>query len=159
MPRFWIFAILMALVLAAFSLGSPIGQLPPHTKKFQFQGIVLRVTITAQDVPTDPWLGYWGAGEGPGKNFVSAMDWAGKDGVRYSLPRSAFADLADVNRVVGRAKGNLFIIDIEGADAGDSYDARLTFKDGRLIERSVASGEFPREHREDTVNTNLPTGD
>jgi len=87
------------------------------------------------------------------------MDWAGSDGVRYSLPRSAFVDPAEVNSVVGRAKGDLFIIDIKGADADDSYDARLTFKGGQLIKRSVASGEFPREHREDTVYTNLPAGD
>jgi hypothetical protein len=159
MPRFVVLASFLVSGLFALSLAAPTRQLPPHTKKFQFQGIVLRVTMAAQDVRTHPWRGYWGAVEGPGKNVISAIDWAGRDGVRYSIARSAFADLAEVNSVVGRAKGNLYFIDIEGGDAADGYDARLTFRGGRLIKRSVASGEFPREHRQDTVYTNLPAGD
>ena len=159
MPRFLVLASFVVSGLFALSLAAPTRQLPPHTKKFRFQGIVLRVTIAAQDVPAHPWRGYWGAVEGPGKNVISAIDRARRDGVRYSIPRSAYADLADVNRVVGRAHGKLYLIEIQGGDAADGYDARLTFKGGDLIRRSVASGEFPREHREDTVYTNLPAGD
>lgn len=62
------------------------------------------------------------------------------------VPRSVFADLADLNRgrVQGFKNGKWKLL-ADGGDASEGYKLNITFDRSRVLERRVSSGEFPED--------------
>jgi hypothetical protein len=117
--------------------------------------MMVQVKVVRTKIANQPWRGYWGAEEGPITSVIESATITYK-GAQYSLPRSAFADLAQINSVSCQKLKKQLNVRINGSDAGASYDAVWSFQAGSLIKRIVSSGEFPREHREETVYINKP---
>lgn len=64
------------------------------------------------------------------------------------IPKSAYVDLVDLRVYLDRdffrrADGGRLLLDLEGADAGESYRVRFTIRDHRLVKREIWPGEFP----------------
>ncbi len=104
--------------------------------------------------------GFWrGGSESKPKQVVKSLEVRYK-GRSYYPRRGVYADLAEVNRVwFQRLKDGRVQLVIEGGDAGDSYNAYLTFKRGQLVQRRVEDGEFPKNFYEETRYVNIPVKD
>jgi hypothetical protein len=68
------------------------------------------------------------------------------NGKPVDVPGAAIADLVGVR--IGRShflweRGNDQVLLLEGADAGESYEARFTIRGNRVVEREAWHGEFP----------------
>lgn len=72
----------------------------------------------------------------------------------YCVPPIATIDLIDVYSIKDSAHGNKFTLFVAGGDASSGYRATLVFRDGVIERRPVESGEFPKEHRDETIWTN-----
>jgi hypothetical protein len=87
----------------------------------------------------------WGGGEAePPTLLIESID-VTSAGERIYVPLSAFADLGNPKKASIEVSGDGFQVLIIGGDAGGAYDARLTFEGSWLIQRRVASREFPDE--------------
>lgn len=67
------------------------------------------------------------------------------------VPRSVFADLADVNdaKLVIRKGG--YVLFLTGGDASESYVLKVVFNRKRVTFRSLTSGEFPDHPLQETI--------
>jgi hypothetical protein len=79
---------------------------------------------------------------------ASLRVWRGKEGVH--VPRSAFADLCDVNTLAIGPADRGCTVNMTGSDAGGSWDALIDVTGTRVVERTVHSGEFPEYAYETT---------
>lgn len=99
--------------------------------------------------PCDSGRGYWGEPESTAHMTIREcrLTIAGK---RVEVPRSAFADLSEVNwvRVGGVPDSGLVI---EGSDAAGGYRATFAIRRLGVVRRIVHSMEFPDDVREITT--------
>lgn len=74
---------------------------------------------------------------------------------------SIFANLFNIRweSVNVRENGNNATISFSGADAGSSYDAELTIKNGMFTSKKILDGEFPENFKEECVFTSIPYED
>ncbi len=68
--------------------------------------------------------------------------------VSITVPRSAFADLANVSKVWVSATKRGCIITLQGGDAAESYTAVISIRDNLVVERKVTSDEEPGDREE-----------
>ncbi len=105
------------------------------------------VVATEDDCATPPW-GADCAFSRRWRMVASLRIWRGREEV--DVPRSAFADLCDVNTLaIGRSSRGC-TVNLTGSDAGNSWDALIDVTGTRVVERTVSSGEFPENHYEST---------
>ena len=76
-----------------------------------------------------------------------------RNGRKVYVPRSAYADLSNINKVwvVTTAKG--CEVRFEGGDAHSGYFGKLSLVGDTVTERVVRSGEFPNHDWERTIYT------
>ena len=99
---------------------------------------------------------YWGGGGStPPEMLVTGIRIACK-GQTIRIPRSAYADLANVNRVLIILKKGGCILRLEGGDASVAYDADLVVRGSNLMQRWVRDGEFPENFWEKTTYYSKP---
>jgi hypothetical protein len=67
------------------------------------------------------------------------------------VPRSVFADLADVNDAKLVVQKNTCELLLTGGDASESYIVKVVFNRQRVTYRSLTSGEFPEHPLQETV--------
>jgi hypothetical protein len=67
------------------------------------------------------------------------------------VPRSAFADLADLGTAELVVENGKNILMLEGGDASESYIVKIAFTSKSVARRTVVGGEFPDELLEETV--------
>jgi hypothetical protein len=72
-------------------------------------------------------------------------------GEQLFVPRSAFADLSDVNNAKLTTEHGKFVLLLVGGDASESYIARIVFNRKRVTYRSLTSGEFPEHPLQETI--------
>jgi len=94
---------------------------------------------------------FWGGGgRTPPEEIVTGIVLKSKNTV-IRVPRSAYADLSNVNRIwIVKTKGGC-VVHLEGGDASVAYRAIFTVRGTDLIDRKVADGEFPEYNWERTV--------
>lgn len=99
----------------------------------------------------DPSYKWWGGYENEPNMVVTKLFI--RRGTRGILvPRSIFADLANVNGISIRQTGkSSYEVMLEGGDAGVAYSCRLKVRGDYVVERKVASGEFPEYDNETTT--------
>jgi hypothetical protein len=59
------------------------------------------------------------------------------------IPRSAFADLGDVNTAALSIHGNVMVLTVQGGDSSEAYIAKLEFRNERVFKRSLYAAEDP----------------
>lgn len=100
---------------------------------------------------------WWGGFDAGQTNIVSSVKILfGKKPVY--VPRSAYADLANVRKLGIRKLAKGCLIQMAGGDADSSFKATYTVVADRLVKRHVESGEFPEQNHEETTYTNLDPG-
>jgi hypothetical protein len=58
------------------------------------------------------------------------------------IPRSAFADLGDINRGrLTRLKSGQFALHLDGGDASEGYEVTIVFDQKRVLNRTITDGE------------------
>jgi hypothetical protein len=67
------------------------------------------------------------------------------------VPRSAFADMADVNDAKLTVEKGDYTLLLTGGDASESYIVKILFNRQRVTYRSLTSGEFPEHPLQETV--------
>jgi len=68
------------------------------------------------------------------------------DGKAIFVPRSVFADLADLNRGnFTLAPRNKLMLTFDGGDASEGYKLDITFSKDRVLSRKRSVGEFPED--------------
>lgn len=67
------------------------------------------------------------------------------------VPRSAFADLADVNQAELSMEKGKPLLTLIGGDASESYIVKIKFTASHVTYRSLTSGEFPEHPLQETV--------
>lgn len=68
------------------------------------------------------------------------------DGQAIAVPRSVFADLADLNRGnFNLASGNRLMLTFDGGDASAGYKLDIAFIKERVLSRKRSVGEFPED--------------
>lgn len=67
------------------------------------------------------------------------------DGDPVIVPRSAFVDLADLNRCHLEKSKQRMVLICTGGDAADSYGLEITFDATRVLQRKKFAGEFPED--------------
>jgi hypothetical protein len=72
-------------------------------------------------------------------------------GKEIFVPRSAFADLADVNQAELSIEKSNLVLKLIGADASESYIVKIKFTPSHVTYRSLTSGEFPERPLQETV--------
>lgn len=95
---------------------------------------------------------WWGAEQSCPSVRIAALEVKFR-GKAVFIPFSAFSDLGNPHKVsIARTNSaEEYIVRIDGGDAADSYTAVLRFKSSLLLERKVASGEFPDDAWEQTI--------
>jgi hypothetical protein len=116
-------------------------------------GMQVRFEFQREAIPASPWAGYWGVADSPAKSVIKSASITYK-GVRLSLPRSSFTDLANVHTIKHAVKGKTLIVIMRGSDASDGFEAQFVFIDGRLVRRKVQDGELPNQFWEETKYVN-----
>lgn len=92
----------------------------------------------------------------------SVVDYIGisVNGDKIIVPRSVFADLADINLVtISSNKENNHILAIEGGDASESYGVMIYFDSERVLKRNKLAGNNPDELLQETVYHIVDIGD
>jgi hypothetical protein len=111
-----------------------------------------KVKLFCEAVPTNVLdkQQYWGGGGRTPTEVKVLRLVASRRNQALHVPRSAYADLANMNRVwLEKAKGGVKLR-IEGGDADVGYDSTLTFRGDRIVRRVVRDGEFPEYSYETT---------
>jgi len=67
------------------------------------------------------------------------------------VPRSVFADLADVNDAKLVMQKGAYVLLLTGGDASESYIVKIMFNSQRVTYRSLTSGEFPGHPIQETI--------
>jgi|ERR1700722_2556186 len=67
------------------------------------------------------------------------------------IPRSVFADLADVNDTKLATQKGAYVLLLTGGDASESYIVKIMFNSQRVTYRSLTSGEFPKHPLQETT--------
>jgi hypothetical protein len=67
------------------------------------------------------------------------------------VPRSAFADIADLNKAEITITKSDFILKLDGGDASEGYIAKLEFNAIRVKRRTLASGTLPDQPLQETI--------
>ena len=67
------------------------------------------------------------------------------------VPRSAFADLADLGTAELAVENGRNILVLEGGDASESYIVKIAFTSKSITRRTLVDAEFPDELLEETV--------
>ena len=94
--------------------------------------------------------GFLGGVPGKLKSRISYMLLRSPVGFK-PLPRSAYSDWSDVTSIsLAVSKGLPVEMRILGGDAGESFEVKLLFKNGELVERRVYSAEDPKTLYEKT---------
>lgn len=72
-------------------------------------------------------------------------------GAPVFVPRSVFADLADVNNAELAMEKGRYVLTLIGGDASESYIVKIVFNRTRITYRSLTSGEFPEHPLQETI--------
>lgn len=112
-----------------------------------------KVKVTAHvlsHTPAESTAPPWGAGElhTTWRMITSIEIWRGK--ARISVPRSAFADLANANSIAIRNNARGCVITMAGGDAAYAWRADIWVNAKRITRRTVRSAEFPGNYWEET---------
>jgi len=67
------------------------------------------------------------------------------------VPRSAFADLADLSSAKLAIEHGKYVLVLVGGDASESYVVRIAFDRRHVTYRSLTSGEFPEHPLQETI--------
>jgi|SRR6185437_2489374 len=67
------------------------------------------------------------------------------------VPRSAFADLADLNRAEIKAAKNGWVLTLDGGDASEGYIVKIDFDATRIKLRTMSSGTLPNKPLQETI--------
>ncbi len=102
--------------------------------------------------------GWWGGSEGSPERVVQNLLVVANQR-RINIDRSAFADLSNPRKASWTIHRDHAVLVIIGGDAADSYRCFLTFRKGKLTERRVEDGEFPKNFYEMTQYTAKPVPD
>lgn len=95
---------------------------------------------------------WWGTETCPAENAIEKIRVRlGQQPI--AIPRSAFADLANVSRAILLNRSREVILRIEGGKTSTGYTAELTFEAGKLVKRVVQSRIFPDEVSETITYT------
>ena len=70
---------------------------------------------------------------------------------RIPVPRSAFADLADLTEAEIHAVQEMYTLVLEGGDASESYKVKIEFNARGVLRREVFAGEFPDKPIQETI--------
>jgi hypothetical protein len=94
----------------------------------------------------------WGSesGETPPPTLIKSI-FVRQSGHKFLVPLSAYADLRDPRIVTIAATAEGFDVTITGGDAGEAYDAVLSFGKRFIVHRRVLSREFPDQAWEETT--------
>jgi hypothetical protein len=130
--------------------GSP--QLRAHLANYE-----VLLTVRSYNPTFDQGLWYGGS-EGRPRTVIQSLEIRFK-GKRVTLRRGVYCDLAEANELRFKKQGQNVVLIISGGDAADSYRAYLTFKSGRLTQRRVEDGEFPKNFYEETKFVSIPFKD
>lgn len=144
---------------SAWQLGSREQLLTPSGRVVKLASKKYRATLVFS--PTTAWspeerAGLWGAGEtalgSPEVPIVlTLISMRTSDGRRIYVPRSAFADLAEVHTAELRDLADGAALLLHGADASESYRAMLRIRGLRVVERTVRWASFPDHFYEKTI--------
>jgi hypothetical protein len=95
---------------------------------------------------------WWGAFNDPnyGDLVVTGLVIKHK-GQKIRVPRSAYADLANINRLLIVKRGKGCEIRFDGGDASVGYNGKILVVGDRVTKRSVQAGEFPESQSEVTT--------
>jgi hypothetical protein len=119
--------------------------------------IAVQVTIDAHKImigsPSDPIPKINKTNCTYSKYPCSIVDWIGIsiDGKKVIVPRSAFADLADLNDADIKVTKSGWIIDLGGGDGAESYIVHIYFDTNSVKRRTVFSGMDPESVLEETT--------
>jgi len=75
------------------------------------------------------------------------------DGKNIDVPRSVFADLADLNGGQFKKTKQGMMLTFTGGDAAAAYNLEILFDKKRVLRRKVENAEFPNNTWEETVYT------
>ena len=75
------------------------------------------------------------------------------------VPRSVFADLADLNSGDIKKSKKGMILAFTGGDASEAYFVEVTFNTQQVLMRKLSSAEFPNNVWEKTIYVNKPIVD
>ena len=102
--------------------------------------IIVAETEQLEGWPEKGWR--WGSDSGHPKSAILELR-VHVAGQPWFVPMSAFVDLGAPRLLEVEPSEQGFTVSIRGGDAGGSYEARLRFADGFLVERVVRHGAFP----------------
>lgn len=75
------------------------------------------------------------------------------------VPRSVFADLADLNTVDVKPAGKVWDLTISGGDGSEGFIVRITFDTEQVVRRTLASAISPKKPLQETVYHQIAVGD
>ena len=153
---------LIAIVGAALAINIGIGQgqSPKYQMKFSESSGAYTVKVELQPIKQSGVLersGWWGGGGRTRESAVSSFRIFRK-GKPIHVPRSAYADLSNINTFAVLTVGTAIKIYIEGGDASAGYDAEITVKGDEVTQRTVRAGEFPDNYWERTTYVSIDPG-
>jgi hypothetical protein len=79
-------------------------------------------------------------------------------GKRIDVPRSVYADLANVDTLAVETRKRGCVVLVEGGDAADSYRLTIKVTGEHVDSRDLRDGEFPDNYWEKTIYHDDPTG-
>ncbi|WP_293381797.1 hypothetical protein [Phenylobacterium sp.] len=112
------------------------------------QRVIVRLSDKAVQTPGKSGTEYWGGDDNEVPRQLLDHISVTVGASPAIVPYSAFADLGDVRFASLVATGTGFELKISGGDTASSYEARLIFRDGFLIEKIVRLLEMPDERNE-----------
>lgn len=74
-----------------------------------------------------------------------------------NLPRSLFADLADLNGINFKKTKQGFAVELGGGQTAEAYYVDIIFNDKYLLQRKIFSAEFPEEFIQETTYNLKPS--
>ena len=103
-----------------------------------------------KECKTDQGTTWWGNENAAPEHAIAEVrvKHAGRD---VAVPRSAYADLTNVRSASIEGAPNGFDLVINGGQSAASFVATLTFRNGALVKRTVASRLFPDNAYETTT--------
>jgi hypothetical protein len=75
------------------------------------------------------------------------------------VPRSAFADLADLNNAEIEGSKNGWVLRLGGGDASETYIVRIEFDGAQVTRRTVSSGTLPNKPMQETIYHRVVEGE